>query len=110
MPFWDGYLIVCQIRRQGNRGRLFGKSHLYGSFFKSGNRDKADFICCNIYDLKERLNATFDIVYFQRCSLLAADLKAETSPISLNPADFSIFGKAPLLFVFDNSEKATDFT
>ena len=74
---------------------------------------KADFICCNIYDLKERLNATFDIVYTSSgvlCWLPDLQGWAEIIAYFLRPGGFFyIWEGHPFSFVFDNSEKAINF-
>ena len=74
---------------------------------------KADFIRCNIYDLKKYLDSRFDIVYTSSGVLCwLPDLRgwAEIITHFLKPGGFFyIWEGHPLLSVFDNTEISTDF-
>ena len=74
---------------------------------------KADFICCNIYDLQDILKKEFDIVFTSYGVLTwLPDLNrwAKTVTHFLKPGGvFYIVEGHPFLQVFDNSNKAADF-
>ncbi len=73
---------------------------------------KADFICCNIYDLPENLSGKFDIVYTSGGVLCwLPDLKRWAEIIShfLKPGGFFyILEGHPFSCVFDDSPDATE--
>ncbi|HEY41166.1 MAG TPA: class I SAM-dependent methyltransferase [Dehalococcoidia bacterium] len=73
---------------------------------------KADFICCNIYDLPENLTGTFDIVYTSAGVLgWLPDLKqwAEIIYHYLKPGGFFyILDSHPFSHVFDDSKDVTE--
>jgi SAM-dependent methyltransferase len=74
---------------------------------------RADFILSNVYDLKEKLDEDFDIVYTSGGVLCwLPDLKrwAEIIARYLKPGGFFyIMEGHPFLNVFDNGKQATDF-
>ncbi len=74
---------------------------------------KADFLCCNIYDLKKNLNDRFDIVYTSSgvlCWLPDLERWAEIIAHFLKPGGFFyIWEGHPLACIFDNSKMSTDF-
>jgi SAM-dependent methyltransferase len=74
----------------------------------------ADFVLCNIYDLRENLNNRFDIVYTSSGILCwLPDLKkwAEIIAHFLKPGGFFyIWEFHPFSWVFDNSAQATNLT
>lgn len=73
---------------------------------------EADFVCCNIYDLLERLSGKFDIVYTSAGVLCwLPDLKKWAEIIShfLKPGGFFyILEGHPSMMVFDDSPDATE--
>jgi SAM-dependent methyltransferase len=74
---------------------------------------KTDFLCCDIYDLPDILKEEFDIVFTSYGVLTwLPDLSrwAQTIEHFLKPGGvFYIVEGHPLLHVFDNSNKATDY-
>jgi len=73
---------------------------------------KADFICCNIYDLPKNLSGKFDIVYTSGgvlCWLPDLMKWAEIISHFLKPGGFFyIFEEHPFTVVFDNSAGVTE--
>jgi len=73
---------------------------------------KADFICCNIYDLPQNLDGQFDIVftsYGVLCWLPDLERWAEVITVFLKPGGtFYIVNGHPFCLVFDDSAGTTE--